>query len=542
LPSGSTNVYCTINTFESCVSTNNATSNTLSINVTPSVLPTVTVFTPTTNIVAGQSVTFTAAATNGGSSPLYQWRRNGSNIGTSSSTNTYTTNTLVNGDVISCILTSNATCATPTTATSNNVNMIVNSNYALRGRMIYPNNLPIPRVWTKVNTTDSVLTSTNGSYNFSLLANNNYTITPSKNNDIVKSSGVNIFDVIFMQRHIGGTTLLNTPYKLMAADVDNSGAINIFDVIRTRRLILGSDTTFPGNRLWAFVDSSFVFPDPTNPGNTYKTTITLNNLSANQNNQTFYGVKLGDVNLDLTPTDGVNRVANRGVPVKLFYDTVYTNKNDQQIKLSIKSQNFTSLLGMQFTIGFNQHALAFSKVNSKQIAVEYGSQQAQNGLISFIWTDSTTTQKTLPDGTVLFELVFDKIGDITNEDISINSYITQALALNNNFVTSDVQKGKGVIIGIKEPIYYTDKFEISPNPTSTGWVKVKIQAIKDKEITLILTDVRGRLLMQKKMGIFKGTNEFMLNLHEPTFRGHGTYYLKALGLKGKDVLPIIIAK
>jgi hypothetical protein len=48
--------------------------------------------------------------------------------------------------------------------------------------------------------------------------------------------------------------------------------------------------------------------------------------------------------------------------------------------------------------------------------------------------------------------------------------------------------------------------------------------------------------MQKRMGIFKGMNEFMLNLHQPTFRGHGTYYLKALGLKGKDVLPIIIAK
>jgi hypothetical protein len=542
LPAGTPTIVCILNSNASCATTNTSTSNTLTITVTPSVLPTVTVFTPTTNIVAGQSVTFTAVATNGGTSPLYQWRRNGFNIGTSSSSNTYTTNTLINGDVISCVLTSNATCATPTTATSNNVNMIVNSNYALRGRMIYPNNLPIPRVWTKVNTTDSVLTSSDGSYNFSLLANNNYTITPSKNNDVAKSSGVNIFDILFMQRHIGGTSLLNTPYKIMAADVDNSGAVNIFDVIRTRRLILGTDTTFPGNRLWAFVDSSYVFPDPTNPSNTYKTTITINNLSANQNNQTFYGVKLGDVNLDLVPTEGVNRDARFGTPVKLYYDTVYSNQNDKQIKLSIKTQNFTSLLGMQFTLGFNQHTLAFSKVNSKQIAVEYGAQQAQNGLISFIWTDSTTTQKTLPDGTILFELIFDKIGDITNEDISINSFITQALAVNNSYVASDVQKGKGVIVGIKEPIYTTDKFEISPNPTSTGWVKVKIQAIEDKEITLIFTDVRGRLLMQKRMGIFKGMNEFMLNLHQPTFRGHGTYYLKALGLKGKDVLPIIIAK
>lgn len=542
LPTGTPTVVCILNSNATCISTNNVSSNTLTINVTQTVLPTVTVFTPITNINAGQSVTFTAVATNGGTAPLYQWRRNGFNIGSSSSSNTYTTNTLVNGDVISCVLTSNANCATPTTATSNNVNMTVISNYAVRGNIVYPNNLPIPRVWTKVNTTDSMLTASNGSYNFSLLANNNYTISVSKNNDIAKSSGVNVFDIIFMQRHIAGTTILNTPYKLMAADVDNSGAINIFDVIRTRRLILGSDTTFPGNRLWAFVDSSYVFPDPTNPGNTYKTTITLNNLSSDLNNQSFYGVKLGDVNLDLVPTEGVNRTANRGIPVKLYYDTVYTNKNDAQIKLSIKAQNFKALLGMQFTVAFNQYALALSKINNKQIALEHGIQQAHNGLISFIWTDSSNQQKTLPDGTVLFELIFDKIGDITNEDIAINSSITQALAVNNKFISSDVQKGKGIIIGIKEPVYYTDVFEINPNPTTTGWVKVKINAMDDKEITLILTDVRGRLLMQKRMGIFKGANEFMLNLHEPTFRGHGTYYLKALGLKGKDVLPIIIAK
>jgi len=75
-------------------------------------------------ICAGTSVTFAATATNGGSSPSYQWRINGANTGTNSPT--FTSSTLTNGQVVSCVLTSNAACASPQTATSNGISMTVN--------------------------------------------------------------------------------------------------------------------------------------------------------------------------------------------------------------------------------------------------------------------------------------------------------------------------------------------------------------------------------------------------------------------------------
>src|SRR6202007_2125430 len=65
---------------------------------------------------------FSPSTTNAGTSPAYQWKLNGTNVATSL---TYSTNTLVNGDVVSCVLTSNAVCATPTTANSNNITMAV---------------------------------------------------------------------------------------------------------------------------------------------------------------------------------------------------------------------------------------------------------------------------------------------------------------------------------------------------------------------------------------------------------------------------------
>ncbi len=76
---------------------------------------------------SGQSVTFTSYPHNGGSNPSYQWQVDGVNVGTNSST--YTTSTLTNGQVVTCILTSNLTGVTMTgnPATSNAITMVINS-------------------------------------------------------------------------------------------------------------------------------------------------------------------------------------------------------------------------------------------------------------------------------------------------------------------------------------------------------------------------------------------------------------------------------
>jgi hypothetical protein len=75
------------------------------------------------SIFTGTSLTFTATPTNGGTTPSYQWKKGSTNVGTNSAT--YTDAALANGDVISCVMTSNDPCASPTTATSNSITMTV---------------------------------------------------------------------------------------------------------------------------------------------------------------------------------------------------------------------------------------------------------------------------------------------------------------------------------------------------------------------------------------------------------------------------------
>ncbi|MEI7663950.1 MAG: hypothetical protein WCK34_17215, partial [Bacteroidota bacterium] len=91
-----------------CISNNPATSNGITMTVNPNLPVSVTV-TPTINpLCAGTSVTFTANPTHGGSLPDYQWKVNAVNIsGATNSTYTYIP---LNGDIITCELTSSDNC------------------------------------------------------------------------------------------------------------------------------------------------------------------------------------------------------------------------------------------------------------------------------------------------------------------------------------------------------------------------------------------------------------------------------------------------
>ena len=68
--------------------------------------PSVTISADTSIICAGSPVVFTAVATNGGTSPTFQWKVNGNSVQNSSSAN-YTSSNLTSTDVVTVALTSN---------------------------------------------------------------------------------------------------------------------------------------------------------------------------------------------------------------------------------------------------------------------------------------------------------------------------------------------------------------------------------------------------------------------------------------------------
>lgn len=101
------------------------TSGIASLTVNPLVTPSVTISANNNNVCAGTLITFTATPVNGGSNPSYQWKVNGANAGSNSST--FVTSSLTNGQNVTCEMTSNATCRSVTVVGSNAVTMNVTS-------------------------------------------------------------------------------------------------------------------------------------------------------------------------------------------------------------------------------------------------------------------------------------------------------------------------------------------------------------------------------------------------------------------------------
>jgi len=121
-PNDDDTITCVLTSSLVCTLDNPATSNSVIMEVNPFLPVSITV-TPSENPVCeGIPVTFTAAPTNGGSSPSYQWQVNATNAGTNSPILTYLPMT---NDQITCILTSTEDCTSGNPASSNPVIMTV---------------------------------------------------------------------------------------------------------------------------------------------------------------------------------------------------------------------------------------------------------------------------------------------------------------------------------------------------------------------------------------------------------------------------------
>ena len=94
-------------------------------------------------------------------------------------------------------------------------------SFAIQGDVIYANKLlPIPNATVSVSGSHIDTSVITGTYSFNENAGGNYTLKASKNNDVNKTNGVTAIDLVLIQSHILGKNMLNSPYKIIAADVN----------------------------------------------------------------------------------------------------------------------------------------------------------------------------------------------------------------------------------------------------------------------------------------------------------------------------------
>ncbi|HEX6429379.1 MAG TPA: T9SS type A sorting domain-containing protein [Niastella sp.] len=135
-----TGIYAMMFSNAVCQTKPGDTSNVLTVVPKLVVTPSVAVSASNAGICGVKLVTFTAQGYNGGTNPQWQWKINGNNAGTNS--HVYNSNSLVNGDKVYVVMTSNGECARPPVVESNKVTMAVETAIAPTISITAPTQVP----------------------------------------------------------------------------------------------------------------------------------------------------------------------------------------------------------------------------------------------------------------------------------------------------------------------------------------------------------------------------------------------------------------
>ncbi|MDQ3141738.1 MAG: T9SS type A sorting domain-containing protein [Bacteroidota bacterium] len=361
--------------------------------------------------------------------------------------------------------------------------------------------------------------TTNGSgyYSFGdIELNKTYTIKPSRFDNSL--NGVTTADIVKLQKHILGVEDLNSPYKILAADVNLSKSVTAADISEIRKLILGIILEFNYCPSWMFIPSDLQFADPTKPWN-YVNEKSI--LLTGPQIENFVAVKMGDLNNSAAANFNNNVQSRTNGSLNFEIEKAKLVAGDEY-KMSVRASDFTNIAGYQFTLKFDQAALSFDRLEKGILAISennFGMNYLAEGMLTTSW--SSEKPVTYGSNEVLFTLVFKVNRNVNLEgSVAITSDVTAAEAydqdLNAKNIRLNVRSDKGLLeTGVFE------LYQNTPNPfNKTTDITFRLPEAGKAKLTIY--DMTGKVLHVKELKGQKGINQVSVKRDE--IHGTGMFY------------------
>ena len=352
------------------------------------------------------------------------------------------------------------------------------------------------------------MTSENGEYAFPTMPmGGTYSVSPLKNDDYV--NGVSTLDLVMIQRHILELEDLASPYKVIAADINNDEIISAGDLLQLRKLILGTIMELPNNGSWRFIDANYEFVDATDPfSENLPESYDIEAINADMTVD-FIAIKVGDINGNATANLNDQSVGTRSgnkISMKVANQT-FDAGNKVVVPVTISEAMVAT--GLQFTIETGS-TLNFADVNSEAINISednVGFATLSEGVITLSWNHATGV--TLDENDAVLELVFTamKSGSIAKE-LNISSNMLKAEMYNDDLETMDIEfiiEGREDVLGNEFVLYQN-----VPNPFTES-TDITFDLPISKAGTLTVFDMTGKVISRIQRTFEKGINIVTLN-------------------------------
>ncbi len=384
------------------------------------------------------------------------------------------------------------------------------------------NDEPIPDVELDVQGSELApqMTGNEGTFAFTVNADRNYIVAPSKDGDDM--SGISTLDLVLIQKHILGLKTIDNPYLLLAANINEDDKVSASDILQLRRLILGSTNDL--GQSWLFINKDYQFENPAKPYIENIPTETAIN-SASDININFYGIKMGDINNSLEMRSGES----------LVFATEAVNVPEGEIEVPVYAENFNDISGFQYSIKFNNSVLGFVGIEPGELKINnsnIGVRNIKNGILTMSW-DNANGQTVSPDQ-VLFTLKFkaNKAGKLQNL-LALTSDITRKEAYTADLNVMNTK--------LKFRNAEADEFVLyqnSPNPFSV-YTDINFNLPENSEAKLSIYDLTGKVIRVINGQFNKGMNTIRIKKSDLNVAGVLYYRLETEGFTATRKMVII---
>lgn len=196
----------------------------------------------------------------------------------------------------------------------------------------------------------------------------------------------------------------------------------------------------------------------------------------------------------------------------------------KECRVDFTVENFNEIAGYQFTLGFDPGKMEFLRFEPGELTSlteqNFGFRLLGEGVLTTSWHDFKSN--TLPDGAVLFSLVFES---------KTNLELSQNLHISSGYTQAEAYHETGEMLGVH--LEFLDEtstgqtaplsVQVRPNPFRESAV-IGFYLPETREVTLSIFDATGRMVKAVRSNFKAGYNEFQLNAAD--LAGQGTYYYR----------------
>ena len=364
-----------------------------------------------------------------------------------------------------------------------------------------------------------------------------YMITPARDDNHL--NGVSTLDVFKIQRHVLGIEKLDSPYKLIAADVNNSESVSAVDLVELQKIILGYTDEFPANTSWRFVNTDYEFGDETDPW-PFEEVIALSPLLFSTDAENFVGVKVGDVNGSANPQVQGLHVAPRtdaSIGIRIVDRGV---EKEETVEVILSFEDVESVSALQGMLKIDTEKAEVVEIDGTAMSMSSGNfgpqSQIDEGMISFAWT--SPEQSSLTRENVIVISLRAKGSYNLSELISMEEGRTPGIA----YEVSET----GVITEKRVELRYTEEavgiFAVAQNTPNPFTIETEIyyEVPVSGTVDFKVMDVIGKVVMSETLTSEKGENVIVLK--SDRFPSGGVYHYEITYDGSTEVRKMILVK